>query len=205
MKNKMKNKMKKIAMVAIVFACSNLKAETLTLEDGLYSVTGIPVGSAVDTLGVRWGTWNSGTSTFTQTVFGDANSGYAYTAGNELAAYFSATSNSTYSVGTQFAVAFFAKTNLADCSNLDWNSTGVNYGAVLTDASWIAPAFNNTTAPVTFNMGSSTSALKGSYSYNSGNQGIGLVNLAAVPEPSVAALFALGTVGLVALRARRKS
>ena len=31
------------------------------------------------------------------------------------------------------------------------------------------------------------------------------VNLAAVPEPSVASLFALGTVGLVALRARRKS
>jgi len=29
--------------------------------------------------------------------------------------------------------------------------------------------------------------------------------LAAVPEPSVASLFALGTVGLVALRARRKS
>ena len=31
------------------------------------------------------------------------------------------------------------------------------------------------------------------------------VDLAAVPEPSVASLFALGTVGLVALRARRKS
>jgi len=32
-----------------------------------------------------------------------------------------------------------------------------------------------------------------------------VANLAAVPEPSVASLFALGTVGLVALRARRKS
>jgi hypothetical protein len=31
------------------------------------------------------------------------------------------------------------------------------------------------------------------------------VNLAAVPEPSVASLLALGTVGLVALRVRRKS
>ena len=31
------------------------------------------------------------------------------------------------------------------------------------------------------------------------------VDLGAIPEPSVASLFALGTVGLVALRARRKS
>jgi len=31
------------------------------------------------------------------------------------------------------------------------------------------------------------------------------VNLAAIPEPSVASLLALGTVGLVALRVRRKS
>jgi len=202
----MKNKMKKLAMLAIIFACSNVKAESLILEDSTYTITGVPVGALVENLAVRFGTWNSATSTFTQAIFGPTHSGYAAIA-NEISASLSLTSNSTYSQGTQFAIAFFAKTSIADSSDLDWTSPGVNYAAILTDSTWTAPAFGNSSAGIPFNMGASTTALNGSYSYNSGNQIIGVANLdlAAVPEPSVASLFALGTVGLVALRARRKS
>jgi len=63
-------------------------------------------------------------------------------------------------------------------------SSGVTYSDVLSVAfSWDGPGAINTTL----------------------NSVQANVNLAAVPEPSVASLFALGTVGLVALRARRKS
>jgi len=79
--------------------------------------------------------------------------------------------------------------------------------ALLTDASWkmiTASALDTGTTTLGFTV---NTAISGGFGvYNSGTQAITLASsLAVVPEPSIASLLALGTVGLVALRARRKS
>jgi hypothetical protein len=88
---------------------------------------------------------------------------------------------------------------------------------VFSNSSWVVPV--NVTGPVeglaSFDISDSgTTALFGSLSLGTGafptdnvvnSARLASVSLEAIPEPSVASLFALGTVGLVALRARRKS
>jgi hypothetical protein len=88
---------------------------------------------------------------------------------------------------------------------------------VFSNSTWIVPVNPTGITPTDFAFDVSdvgTQALFGSLSLGTGAYaGDGVVNsarlatfsVATVPEPSVAALFALGTVGLVALRARRKS
>jgi hypothetical protein len=203
----MNNKKLLAIAVTIVAAISNLKAETLSIFDDTFTVTGLPVGSVSTILSGRWGTWNVGTATFVQAVTSDLNSGFVDLSGPELGIAMNQTSNAIYSVGTQMALAIFAKTNANDSQLLNWTSTGVSYGAVLTDASWVAPTFQGNANFVDFIFSTGTVAQVGSYSYGGGNETIGLANLSlsAIPEPSVASLLALGTVGLVALRVRRKS
>jgi len=200
-----KNKLLTVVLLSVIATLSNLKAETISIYDDSFSVTGIPVGSPASFLSGRWGLWDAGTSTFIQGITTGLNAGYVDLSSPELSITLNQTTPANYSAGTQMALAIFANTTISDSGSLNWTSAGVNYGAVLTDSSWIAPAFANNANSVDFTFSSSTLAQKGSYSFNGGNQIIGVVNLAAVPEPSVASLFALGTVGLVALRARRKS
>jgi hypothetical protein len=204
MKNK---KILALAAITIVSALSSLKAETLSIYDDTFSVNGLPGGSATTILSGRWGVWNPGTATFVQAITTSLNAGYVEIAAPELVITLNQGSNVNYTAGTQMALAIFARTSIADSQNLNWTSTGVNYGAVLTDTSWLAPTFNVNANPVSFLLTANTTALVGSYSFNSGNQTIGVadLSLAAIPEPSVASLLALGTVGLVALRVRRKS
>jgi len=206
--NKMINK-KLLALAAftVVSTLSNLKAETLSIYDDTYTVNGLPGGSASTFLSGRWGVWNVGTATFVQAITTSLNAGYVDLAvgAPELSITLNQGSNANYTAGTQMALAIFARTSSADSQALNWTSTGVNYGAVLTDTSWLAPTFNVNATAVNFSFTANTVAQVGSYSFGGGNQTIGLANLSAIPEPSVASLFALGTVGLVALRARRKS
>jgi len=87
---------------------------------------------------------------------------------------------------------------------------------VFSNSLWVVPA-NPTDIPDAFGFdieAAGTVAYFGSLSLGTGayptdgvvnSARLASVSLAAVPEPSVASLFALGTVGLVALRARRKS
>jgi len=78
--------------------------------------------------------------------------------------------------------------------------------ALLTDASWkmiTASALDTSTTTLGF---TANTGISGGFGlFNTGTSTITLASLAVVPEPSVASLLALGTVGLVALRARRKS
>ena len=83
------------------------------------------------------------------------------------------------------------------------NATRDTSGNNIPDAiAWTLPADSGNTATIGVYAagqgGDFVTALNTTGSFNIGT-------LSAVPEPSVASLFALGTVGLVALRARRKS
>jgi hypothetical protein len=86
--------------------------------------------------------------------------------------------------------------------------TSATQGFALTDVNWKIPTFTtaNVATDVNLSFGASTTASVGTFSYGSPSV-VTLANfgVVSVPEPSVASLFALGTVGLVALRARRKS
>jgi len=78
--------------------------------------------------------------------------------------------------------------------------------ALLTDASWkMISASALDTSTTTLGFTANTGISGGFGLFNTGTSTITLASLAVVPEPSVASLLALGTVGLVALRARRKS
>jgi len=192
----MKNKI--LATITVCLVAVQIQASSVKIIDDSLSVlvSGVAYTNTASDLGARLGVWNAGTSTFTQF----AGSGGYYSADlGELSTILDKTSNvAPYTANTQFSIAVYNK-----AANLDFASD-VAF-AVLTDSTWRIPAFDLGTSVTTFGLTESTTALAGSYNYGSGNQTIGLVNLAAVPEPSVASLFALGTVGLVALRARRKS
>jgi len=109
--------------------------------------------------------------------------------------------------------AYSGTPNTSSSANADYllPQAGITAGtteyALLTDSTWrmiTASATDLTTTPLGF---TANTAVSGGFGlYNSGTQAITLASsLAVVPEPSVASLLALGTVGLVALRARRKS
>jgi len=87
---------------------------------------------------------------------------------------------------------------------------------VFSNSIWIVPT--NTAAITPTDLGidvsdEGTVALFGSLRLGAGayppdavnSANLASINIAAIPEPSVASLLALGTVGLVALRVRRKS
>jgi hypothetical protein len=88
---------------------------------------------------------------------------------------------------------------------------------VFSNSNWVVPA--SVTGPVealgSFDISDAgTTAVFGSLSLGTGafpsdnvsnSARLAELSVAAIPEPSVASLLALGTVGLVALRARRKS
>jgi len=192
----MKNKI--LATITTCLVAFQIQASSVKIFDDSLSVlvSGVAYTNTTSDLGARLGVWDAGTSTFTQF----AGSGGYYSADlGELSSILDKTSNvAPYVANTQFAIAIYNK-----AANFDFASN-VAF-AVLTDTTWKIPSFDLGTSVTTFSLNTTTSALAGTYSFNGGAQIIGLTNLAAVPEPSVASLFALGTVGLVALRARRKS
>jgi len=104
----------------------------------------------------------------------------------------------------------------------DWNVNNTMASATFGGTEWGAvSAFGHATTAENFlapaDLGSkviqfksanlvAADVLVGSFSPSyASNYSIQLSSVAAIPEPSVASLLALGTVGLVALRARRKS
>jgi len=75
------------------------------------------------------------------------------------------------------------------------------YGGNVGDGvAWFVPSDGATLA---LNVGSGTGDYSGDIAANLGTTGT--FNIGVIPEPSVPSLLALGTVGLVALRVRRKS
>ena len=199
-------------LVARVATTSILKAETISIYDDSFIVSGVPALAAGGILSGRWGQWNAGTATFNQAIVNTLNAGYVDLApsAKELSITLNQTTTSTYASGSSMALAIFAS-NSADSQTLSWSLTpggakqaSVVAYAVLTDTSWIAPAFANNANDVPFTFTANTQAVIGSFSGGAAN-GAGIQTITMIPEPSSASLLALGMAGLVALRARRKS
>jgi len=199
-------------LVAIVATTSNLKAETISIYDDSFIVNGVPALTVGGILSGRWGQWNAGTATFNQAIVNSANAGYVdlTPSAQELSITLNQTTTTTYASGSLMALAIFAS-NSANSQALSWSLTAggarqasVVAWAVLTDASWIAPAFANNANDVPFTFTANTQAVIGSFSGGAAG-GAGIQTIVMIPEPSSASLLALGMAGLVALRARRKS
>jgi hypothetical protein len=193
-----KTKLDKLLGAFVLLAGASLgRAETLSLYDDTFTMVSVPgsVGSGI--LSGRWGTWDAGTSTFTQLVTNTLNAGYVDLSGPEMSITLNQTSNSVYASNTLLAFAIFTDGS-ADSQTLSY-SPSYNYKAVLIDPLWKAVTFANNANFVNYVFSSNTSAVIGSYSYNGGNEVIALV-----PEPSTGALMMIGAAGLVALRRLRK-
>lgn len=178
---------KAIFIFAVLLALNpfQTRAETISIYDDTFSVSGVPVGATI--LGVRWGIWNSVTSVFTQAITVN-NDGYIDPTGPELSVALNQTTNTTYAQNTPMAIAIYAGTGNASSSQY---STSFAAKAILTDASWITPLYNNNAVMVNYTFTANTQAVLGSFSYNGGTELITLI-----PEPSSASLFILGLAGL---------
>ena len=204
----MKQTRKALQIIALTLVgIANLaKASTVTLEDFTFSTTVNGVANT-SVLTAVFGRWDSASSVFTPFSSSDrAGYGYLDNASPELSVSLNQTSPSTGLIipaTTPMALGLF---NAVDTSGTPWTNSTSMAKAVLTDTSWVAPNWTPTGGDQTFTLSAATTAVLGTYSYNGGNNLIGLTtDLAAIPEPSVASLLAIGTVGLVALRVRRKS
>ena len=191
--------LKTLACLSLVLT-GGLKAETISIYDATFNVNGVPVGAAGGILSARWGTWNSGTSTFTQQITTSNNAGYVDLSATpgELSVTLNQTLNNVYSSGSLLALAIFTD-GTSDAQNANFSSSFAR--AVLTDASWSAPSFNNSPSFINWSFSSNTQAVVGSFSW--GGVG-GADTLSLVPEPSTGALMMIGAAGLVALRRLRK-
>jgi len=197
------------ASLALLGLLMTSRAETVSIYDDSFTVNLPPslTGSG-GILSGRWGTWNSVTGVFTQQITNTLNAGYVdlSVTPKELSITLNQTLNlgqssgsinGVYAPGTLLALAIFTNSGSADVSGSNYDSTWAS--AILTDAAWLTPTFANNANMVDYAFSSSTTAVVGSFSYNSGNEIITLV-----PEPSTGALLMIGSVGLVALRRLRK-
>ena len=187
--------LKKILLSAsVLLAACSVKANSVSIYDDSFSLFNGATQITTGTYNVLWGTFTGGAFTPLLGVApSDDNSAYIDVASPELSATFTQTNNSNITAGSQFALAI---TLLAD--NTDYVSS-LNE-VILTDTSWTAPTFVFLADPIiSFELTNSTTALKGSYSFNGGNQ-----VLTIIPEPSTyAALAGVAVLGLAALRRRR--
>ena len=196
-------------LVAVVATTSSLKAETISIDDAAFVVSGVPTLAVGGILSGRWGQWDSATSQFIQAVQ-TGNAGYVDLGAPELSITLNQTTPAVYASGSLMAIAIFAS-NSTDSQTLNWSLTAggakqasVVAWAVLTDSSWIAPSFANNANDVPFTFTANTQAVIGSFSGGAA-AGAGIQTITMIPEPSSASLLALGMAGLVALRVRRKS
>lgn len=194
----MKNATKSLLLTfAVLLAQFSGYAETVRIYDDSFSVVNIPGsvgGSGI--LSGRWGIWNSGSSTFTQNVTSTLNAGFVDFSTPELEITLNQINNAVYTSGTLLALAIFTN-GTADAQAVNYNSTF--YRAILTDPLWQAVGFANNANFVNYSFSANTTAVVGTYNYNSGAEVITLV-----PEPTTGSLLLLGGLGMVALRRLRK-
>jgi len=157
--------------------------DSFSLFNGSTQVTGIAL-SAV------WGTWSGTAFIPNQNIYADGGFGYADLAGPELNVIINRVDQTQYVAGTQMSLAIFNKPDLSN-----WDATVAK--VVLTDTSWIAPAWSLVGGDVNLNFTVNTSALLGSYSFNGGNEIITMI-----PEPNAASLLITAALGIL-LRKRK--
>ena len=170
------------------------QASTVRIFDSSLTINNSPALSSTAVIGARLGVWN-GTS-FTAAPLSVA-AGYFDNDLVELSATISASANSTVGInaGNLFALAIY------NAPSTSAYSAVVNQ-AILTDASWIMPALDFSLTVNNFALTANTVARVGTYSFNGGNN---IIGLGVIPEPSSASLLALGTLGLWLMRRKNKS
>ena len=136
-------------------------------------------------LSALWGTYING-------IFNPLPNGTGYVDPGvdflEMQVSYSKVDNSDVVTNTLLALAIY-DADLVNFTAAPYNSSYEK--AVLTDASWLAPSFDNTPNMESFVLTSNTTALVGTFSYNGGNETIGVV-----PEPSTMHLTLLGLLAL---------
>lgn len=136
-----------------------------------------------------WGTYSNGIFTPLPNGTGYVDTGVDFL---EMQINYSKVDNSELSINEQVALAIY-DVDLINFTAAPYNSNYVQ--AILTDTLWRAPPFDSTPNMESFVFSSNTTALVGTFSYNGGNEIIGVV-----PEPST---FHLAMIGLLALKRKR--
>lgn len=185
-------------LAAAGLAASSAFANSVALTDFSFSLFNGDVQVADATLDVRWGTYSGGVFTpFLSAAYNDNNTGYADLSSPELSVSLTQGDNVAVPAGTVLALAI---------TNFDFGTTYTpsEFEVILTDPTWVAPTFALVGLPdLDLTLTSNTTALKGQYSFNGGNE---ILNLQAIPEPSAfAALAGLAVLGGVATRRRRSA
>jgi hypothetical protein len=193
----MKNKTIKMILCGMGLLFANqipAHATSVKIDDLSFNVSVSPA-LGTEMIAARIGTWSAGVFTA-----GIGGAGFYDNEFNELNTTLSAVSNSEVGIssGTLLALAIYKSTSGTPYSDAVLQ-------AVLTDSTWVMPTLEFGLTQTIYAPTANAVAVVGSYDFAGGNQIVTLTNLAAIPEPSVASLLALGTVGLVALRVRRKS
>ena len=162
---------------------------SIVLYDDSFSVimNNSPVNNRY--MSALWGIYNNGIFSALPNGTGFVDTGVDFL---EMQINYSKIDNSEIAVNTQLALAIY-DADLVNFTAVPYNSSYDK--AILTDASWRAPLFDTTPNMESFVFSSNTTALVGTFSYNGGNEVIGVV-----PEPSAASLMVLGALSLFALR-----
>ena len=165
---------------------------SIVLYDDSFSVivNSSPVNNRY--MSALWGTYNNGIFSALPNGTGFVDTGVDFF---EMQINYSKIDNSEIAVNTQLALAIY-DADLVNFTAVPYNSSYDK--AILTDASWRAPLFDTTPNMESFVFSSNTTALVGTFSYNGGNEVIGVV-----PEPSAASLMVLGGAALSLLALRR--
>jgi hypothetical protein len=197
----MKNILKSVLVVSALAAiAATSKAGSVGFYDDTFTVK-LNSTTLTGVYESKFGTWNSGTQTFTP-LLGDAaisaNAGYADVDTPEWAITLSQNNNNNITAGVALAIVVF---NAAD--DASYATANHSQEAVLIDPTWVAPTFTPATpSSLTYVFSASTTAVRGQFTYSAAGKDV--VNLSSVPEPSTyAALAGVAVLGLAALRRRR--
>lgn len=159
-----------------------LSHDTAPVADGVY--------------GVRLGTFDG--NTFTPLLGGAynaLNTGYLDTSAGEMGAAFTQSDNDVLPLSSQYYIAISL---IGEEDDFDGSAPM----AVLTDSTWLAPAFSLINFD-SYSLTSQTTAVVGGFNYNGGAP---MITVTAVPEPAtVAVLLGIAVVGICGLRRRRRA
>jgi len=185
-----------LKILSLVASISTASAGSLYLyADGVSLFQdSAPVTSGV--YAVRLGTFNEGVfAPLLGSTYNVDNSGYLDAGFGEMEFNLNQSDNSQLPASSQFYISIVM---IGQTEN--FNSAAPM--AVLTDSSWLAPAFTLISSN-TFSLTSNTAAVVGNYNYNSGAP---LINVSAIPEPATAAaLLGVAAIGFCGMRRRRSA
>ena len=217
-KKKTKQNMKKsIMMVGILIAglVSQGQSTDLMFYDATFTevtIDGLPFVAAggYKEIPAFWGLWNSSTSIFSPLFTGNGLNGLGFlgfqnvngSTSNEIMTGISQKSSGEFfniPAGTLLSLGFYDQ---PVAYNDTYPRNNELAKAVLTDSSWLAPAWSSANNIIVYSFTENTQAVFGTFSYNGGSEKIGL-STSSVPEPSALSLLIVGLAGLAVMRRRR--